>query len=96
MSGCLTISVIACYRMKVPVARGRYKEVCGNSSVVEHHLAKVGVAGSTPVSRSIVFRELRMRRHSQVVRQRSAKPLFPGSNPGAASNALATRSRYSS
>ena len=24
-------------------------------------------------------------RHSQVVRQRSAKPLFPGSNPGAAS-----------
>ena len=27
-----------------------------------------------------------MRRHSQVVRQRSAKPLFPGSNPGVASN----------
>ena len=26
-----------------------------------------------------------MRRHSQVVRQRSAKPLFPGSNPGVAS-----------
>ena len=25
-------------------------------------------------------------RHSQVVRQRSAKPLFPGSNPGVASN----------
>ena len=25
----------------------------GNSSVVEHNLAKVGVAGSTPVSRSI-------------------------------------------
>ena len=26
---------------------------CGNSSVVEHNLAKVGVAGSNPVSRSI-------------------------------------------
>ncbi len=28
---------------------------CGSSSVVEHDLAKVGVAGSTPVSRSIVL-----------------------------------------
>src|SRR5262249_17520266 len=28
------------------------------------------------------------RRHSQVVRQRSAKPPFPGSNPGAASAPL--------
>src|SRR5262245_32448688 len=27
-----------------------------------------------------------LRRHSQVVRRGSAKPLFPGSNPGAASN----------
>ena len=27
----------------------------------------------------------RIRRHSQAVRQRSAKPLFPGSNPGGAS-----------
>ena len=26
---------------------------CGSSSVVEHHLAKVGVAGSNPVFRSI-------------------------------------------
>ena len=26
--------------------------VCGSSSVVEHHLAKVGVAGSNPVFRS--------------------------------------------
>ena len=25
---------------------------CGSSSVVEHHLAKVGVAGSSPVFRS--------------------------------------------
>ena len=30
------------------------------------------------------------RRHSQVVRQRSAKPLFPGSNPGVASNKKGT------
>jgi hypothetical protein len=28
---------------------------CGNSSVVEHDLAKVGVAGSNPVSRSSKF-----------------------------------------
>ena len=27
---------------------------CGSSSVVEHHLAKVGVAGSNPVFRSNV------------------------------------------
>ena len=27
---------------------------CGSSSVVEHHLAKVGVAGSNPVFRSII------------------------------------------
>ena len=26
--------------------------LCGNSSVVEHYLAKVRVAGSSPVSRS--------------------------------------------
>ncbi len=26
--------------------------LCGSSSVVEHHLAKVGVAGSNPVFRS--------------------------------------------
>jgi hypothetical protein len=30
----------------------RTKFVCGSSSVVEHHLAKVGVAGSNPVFRS--------------------------------------------
>jgi hypothetical protein len=28
-------------------------KICGNSSVVEHNLAKVGVASSTLVSRSI-------------------------------------------
>ena len=54
---------------------------CGSSSVVEHNLAKVGVAGSSPVFRSIW-------RHSQAVRQRSAKPLFPSSNLGVASNLI--------
>ena len=48
--------------------------------MVECDLAKVEVAGSNPVSRSIFFW-----RHSQVVRQRSAKPPFSGSNPDAAS-----------
>ena len=47
--------------------------------MVECDLAKVEVAGSNPVSRSIFGR------HSQVVRQRSAKPLYSGSNPDAAS-----------
>ena len=48
--------------------------------MVECDLAKVEVAGSNPVSRSIFFW-----RHSQVVRQRSAKPLFTSSNLVAAS-----------
>ena len=45
--------------------------ICGSSSVVEHHLAKVGVASS-----NLVFRS-KLRRHSQVVRHRSATPLSP-------------------
>src|SRR5690554_833008 len=44
----------------------------GNSSVEEHRLAKARVAGSNPVFRSIF-----LRRHSQVARQGSAKPLSP-------------------
>ena len=55
--------------------------VCGNSSAVEHRLAKAGVASSNLVSRSNFIW-----RHSQAVRQRSAKPLFPSSILGAASN----------
>ena len=31
---------------------------CGSSSVVEHDLAKVGVAGSNPVSRFFIFRRI--------------------------------------
>ena len=49
--------------------------------LVERHLAKVEVAGSSPVIRSNFI----SRYHSQVVRQRSAKPSFPGSNPGGTS-----------
>ena len=55
----------------------------GRNSVVECYLAKVDVDGSNPFARSIFLKELW--RHSQVVRQRSAKPLFTGSNPVAAS-----------
>ena len=61
--------------------------LCGNSSVVERHLAKVNVAGSNLVSRSkisvlfFIFSnrcQSRQRwRHSQVVRHGSAKPLPP-------------------
>ena len=58
--------------------------------LVERHLAKVEVAGSSPVIRSILWvRKISypqlIWRHSQVVRHGSAKPLSPGSNPGDAS-----------
>ena len=46
--------------------------------LVERHLAKVEVASSSLVIRSIWY-------HSQVVRPRSAKPLFPSSNLGGTS-----------
>ncbi len=70
----------------------------GNSSGVEHNLAKVGVAGSNPVSRSTSSDRPRQPRgrssvrtsiaHGGVakwLRRRSAKPLSGGSNPPAAS-----------
>ena len=54
------------------------------AQLVEHNLAKVGVAGSSPVVRSIAclradsfFRPFAYRRSGQVVRQRPAKPLPP-------------------
>ena len=59
--------------------------------LVERHLAKVEVAGSSPVIRSIYYIAPNMsgafifRRHSQAVRPRSAKPLFSGPNPDVAS-----------
>ena len=49
--------------------------------MVERHLAKVDVAGSSPVSR---FFYGGFWRYSQVVRRWSAKPLSSGSNPDAA------------
>ena len=67
--------------------------------LVERDLAKVEVAGSSPVIRSnghsVVTRlqkavSVICRRHSQAVRQRSAKPLFPSSILGGASNKEAT------
>ena len=73
--------------------------------MVERDLAKVDVAGSTPVSRSkmpvngqvasLVVDVNRpeistslKRRGTQVVRERSAKPLCAGSIPARASNSL--------
>ena len=54
----------------------------GRNSVVECYLAKVDVDGSNPFARSILF----YGGIAKWLRQRSAKPLFPGSSPGAASN----------
>ena len=54
------------------------------AQLVEHHLAKVGVAGSNPVVRSRKLKAghnmaglFRKRRRGQVVRQRPAKPSPP-------------------
>ena len=38
-------------------------EACGNSSVVEHHVANVRVAGSNPVSRSIFKKQTKYREY---------------------------------
>ena len=65
--------------------------------LVERHLAKVEVASSSLVIRSTgrlkgfkrpYFLKL-IRHHSQAVRQRSAKPPFPGPIPGGASRIIA-------
>ena len=69
----------------------------GNSSVVERHLAKVDVAGSSPVSRSrmrragaVCTRPCRHhRRRSQVAKAEDCKSLITGSNPVAASSEYA-------
>ena len=63
------------------VVRLRPKAPCAVvAQLVERHLAKVEVA-----SPSLVYRSIFIWCHSQVVRQRSAKPSFPGSNPGGTS-----------
>ncbi len=53
----------------------------GIAQLVEHHVANVNVAGSSPVSRSFFI----LGGVAKWLRQRSAKPLFSGSNPLAAS-----------
>ena len=64
----------------------------GIAHPVERHLAKVEVASSSLVARSknsyagLIARITYIRRHSQVVRQRTANPRFPSSNLGGASN----------
>src|SRR5690606_40015946 len=56
----------------MPWFESRYPSfICGSSSVVERHLAKVEVASSNLVFRSNIWR------HSQVVRHGSATPLSP-------------------
>ena len=62
--------------------------IAGIAHSVERCLAKAEVAGSSPVSRSIWH-------HSQAVRQRSAKPLFPSSILGGASRKRALRRQCS-
>src|SRR5436309_12948706 len=77
-----------------PICSAGYNQLrplSGNNSVVECDLAKVEVAGSNPVSRSrILLRSrsisLRSRRGTQVVRERSAKPLCGSSILPRASN----------
>ena len=54
--------------------------IAGIAQLVEHHVANVTVAGSSPVSRS------RKGGIAKWLRQRSAKPFDTGSNPVAASN----------
>ena len=54
--------------------------------MVEHHLAKVDVAGSNPVSRSILSSLCSsIRRHRQVAKATVCKTVIPSSNLGAAS-----------
>jgi hypothetical protein len=74
----------------------------GIAHPVERHLAKVEVASSSLVARSKKRLQAALSkackliwRHSQVVRQRTANPRFPGSNPGDASkNPNAKRSDF--
>ena len=69
--------------------------------LVERDLAKVEVAGSIPVIRSKhgyesnQFVPVIIRRRSQAVRQRSAKPSFPGPIPGDASKKRALQQQCS-
>ena len=57
----------------------------GIAQLVEHDLAKVGVAGSSPVSRSIFIYSQRKGGIAKLAKARVCKTLIPGSSPGAAS-----------
>ncbi len=58
------------------------KRFCGNSSVVERHLAKVDVAGPTPVSRSSQAKQnCYFRGNSSVVERHLAKVDVAGPTP---------------
>ena len=71
-----------CRRFDPVIAHHFYGEsLSGSGSVVEYLLAKERVAGSNPVFRS----KKEMATSPSWLRQRSAKPSFPGSNPGVAS-----------
>ena len=65
-------------RVAGSIPAGGTKKYADVAHLVERHLAKVEVASSSLVIRSIWY-------HSQVVRPRSAKPLFPSSNLGGTS-----------
>ena len=68
--------------------------LCGSNSVVECDLAKVEVAGSNPVSRSICLFDLSYLRQIGVLQSAPSpsgkaevcKTSIPGSNPGGASS----------
>ena len=53
----------------------------GIAQLVERNLAKVDVAGSSPVSRSLHLEKLIMVSYPSGLRGQSAKLLFIGSNP---------------
>ena len=71
------------------IQAGRLCRTGGNNSVVECDLAKVEVAGSNPVSRSIIFfphsRYFLPTAPSPSGKAEVCKTSIPGSNPGGAS-----------
>ena len=73
-----------------PVPGRQFNKVADVAHLVERHLAKVEVASSSLVIRSNFWY------HSQVVRPRSAKPLFPSSNLGGTSKKTTNFDRSSS
>ena len=82
----LTFGKVCCIIIFVAERAIRNADV---AHLVERNLAKVEVAGSSPVIRSKELNALLssffIRRHSQVVRHESAKLRFPSSNLGVAS-----------